>query len=587
MEDSVAIGDCGSVIPELETEKSLTAAAKHIARASGSKKNVTDDAKKILADLDTQLFNTSTVNEIKVDTPGEIEGQLNFIQEKIMSWETDQSMMRDSGLDEATQFLNATEEARKLAERLETLSLNKDDGKKELLTRARDILQIAMGRLEEEFKHHLDQNRRAFEPERMSFCLSEECGTEPGSVISLGDGSVEPLISRDSISRTSEEFIIDLVNPEVISHLRKIANLMFISGYGDECSQAYISVRRDALDECFFILKKKEVSFEDVVKLEWGSLNSQITKWVQAMKIFVSVYLPSEKRLTQLIFGEHDFFVRTNGGEILWRLRDSVMEAYLDFENAIETGVPPHPCAGGGIHDLTRYVMNYINTLNDYHETLNFLLKGLDGEDPISLSPVPSGITYDASPMALHCRSVASILECNLDDTAKLYRDPSLQHIFLMNNIHYMAQELDNLKLMHLFADDWIRKLNWKVQQRLMSYERTTWVSVLSLLMVVGPSYSVSKNLIKEKLRRFHLAFEEVYRTQTAWLIPDAALREDLHISITTKVIQAYRTFVGRYSNFITPKNVKYSFDDLENFLLDLFQGSKKSLPYRRFFFVI
>ncbi|OAY56910.1 exocyst complex component EXO70E2 [Manihot esculenta] len=649
------MGDCGSVIPELEGEEDLIAAAKHIARALGSKKNLTDNAKKILADLSSQLSNISTVDEIKVDTRGELEGQLNVIQEKIMRWETDESMIWDSGLDEATQYLNATEEARKLAERLETSSLNKDAGEKELLMRAHDILQIAMARLEEEFKHMLVQNRQPFEPEQMSFRSSEEDATELGSVISLGDGSVEESINRDNVSRTSEDFIIDLVNPEVISHLRNIANIMFISGYGHECSQAYISVRRDALDECLFILEMEKLSIEDVLKLEWASLNSKIKRWVRAMKIFVSVYLPSEKWLTEQLFvdlgtanlvcfaeaskaamlqllnfgeaisigphkpeklfplldmyevladllqdidslySEAGFGVRNDCREVLRRLGDSVKAAFLEFENAIATSVSPNPFAGGGIHHLTRYVMNYINTLTDYRETLNFLLKDRDIKDPISLSPNSSprteeenisGRTYAASSMALHFRSVASILECNLDDKAKLYKDPSLQHIFMMNNIHYMAQKVKNSELRHIFGDDWIRKRNWKFQQHAMNYERTTWSSILSLLKDEGNSGSdsVSKTLLKERFRSFYLAFEEVYRTQTSWLIPDAELREDLQISTSVKVIQAYRTFVGRQNNNISDKHIKYSADDLQNYLLDLFQGSQRSLhnPCRR-----
>ncbi|OAY60221.1 exocyst complex component EXO70E2 [Manihot esculenta] len=650
------MGDCGSVFPELEREEDLIAAAKHIARALGSKRNLTDDAKKILADLSTQLSSITTVQEDKVEAASEIEERLNFIQEKIMSWETDQSMIWDSGLDEATQYLNAAEEAGKLVERLETLSLNKDDGEKELLRRAHDILQIAMARLEEEFKYMLVQNRQPFMPEHVSFRSSEEDATDLGSVISLGDDSFEESINRDSISRASEEFIIDLVNQEVMSDLKNIANLMFLSGYDHECSQAYISVRRDALDECLFILEIEKLSIEDVLKLEWGSLNSKIKRWVRAMKIFVRVYLASEKWLTEQIFGElgtvnlvcfaeaskasmlqllnfgeavsigpHkpeklfpilDMYevladllpdidslysdeagicVRTDCREVLRRLGDSVKAAFLEFENAIAASVSPNPFAGAGIHHLTRYVMNYIRTLIDYRETLNFLLTGCDGEDPIALSPDTSPPIeeensteriYNASPVAFHFRSVASILEHNLNDKAKLYRDPSLQHIFLMNNIHYMAQKVKHSELRNILGDDWIRKHNWKFQQHAINYQRATWSSILSLLKDEGNSScdSVSKTSLKERFRSFYLAFEEVYRSQTAWIIPDPELREDLQISISVKVIQAYRTFVGRQNNHISDKHIKYSADDLQNYLLDLFQGSQKSLhnPHRR-----
>ncbi|XP_065855335.1 exocyst complex component EXO70E2-like [Euphorbia lathyris] len=669
------MGDCGYVIPELEREEDLIAAAKHISIIH------------------------ENVNEVEGIT--EIEKQLNVVQEKIMSWETDQSMIWDSSLDEATQYLNAADEARKFVEKLEALSSNnKDCREKELLQRSHDILQIAMTRLEEEFKHILLRNRQPFEPERVSFRSSAEDTIDFSSVISLGDNSVEKSINRDSVSRNSEEFIIDLVHPEVISDLRCIANLMFISKYGHECSQAYISVRRDALDECLFILEMEKLSIEDVLKLEWRSLNSKIKRWVRAMKMFVRVYLASEKYLIEQIFGDlgtvnlvcfaealkgsilqllifgdaismgphkpeklfpifdmyevladlfpdidslysddAGFCVRTDCREVLKRLGDSVktafrggrriklrgggktltiflgwldrasgdfdggqnpspishavgppLTAFHEFEMSIATSVSLNPFPGGGIHHLTRYVMNYINTLADYRETLNFLLRDENGEDPVLLSPDMSPPTEeenrnDVSPIARHFRSVASILKCNLDDKAKLYKDPSLQSIFLMNNIHYMTQKIKNSVLRHIFGDDWIRKHNRKLQQHAMNYERATWSSVLAPLKVDGNhnSDSVWKSSLKKRFRNFNLDFEEVYRTQTAWIIPDQQLREELQI-LSVKVIQAYRAFVGRYNYFISEEHIKHSADDLEMFLDDLFQGCQKSLqnPHRR-----
>ncbi|KAG6742971.1 hypothetical protein POTOM_053915 [Populus tomentosa] len=251
-----------------------------------------------------------------------------------------------------------------------------------------------------------------------------------------------------------------------------------------------------------------------------------------------------------------------------------------------------NPIAGGGIHPLTKYVMNYLNALTGYRETLNFLLKDQDGEDTMSLSPDINPSTEeenaregacDGSPLALHFRSVASILECNLDDKAKLYRDASLQHIFLMNNIHYMAQKVVNSNLQSILGDGWIRKHNWKFQQHEINYERNTWSSILAILKEEGNSNS-SRTLLKERFRNFYTAFEEVYRTQTAWSIPNAHLREDMRISTSLKVIQAYRTFVGRHTNQISDKHIKYSADDLPNYLLDLFEGSQRSLhnPHRR-----
>ncbi|KAH0969256.1 hypothetical protein GBA52_028878 [Prunus armeniaca] len=98
--------------------------------------------------------------------------------------------------------------------------------------------------------------------------------------------SVQDSLQRDSVSRASEEVVIDLVHPDVVPELRGIANLMFNCNYDQECIQAYTSIRGDALDECLSILEVQRLSIEDVLKMEWGCLNSKIRRWVWVMKIF-------------------------------------------------------------------------------------------------------------------------------------------------------------------------------------------------------------------------------------------------------------------------------------------------------------
>ncbi|KAL3526591.1 hypothetical protein ACH5RR_011247 [Cinchona calisaya] len=654
------MGGCQPTTPNLDGEENLIAAAQSIVKALETNKNLTNDARKILADLGTQLSSIARASEKKGEEEGEgeqkglceVEEQLNRVQDRVMKWEEKQSMIWDCGPDEAYEYLKAVDEACKLTESLESLNLAKDSEEDGLLQRAHDILQTAMVRLEEEFKHLLVQNRQPFEPEHMSFRSSEDDTVDDGSTVSFGDESVEDVVQRDSISRVSEEYIIELVHPDVIPDLKSIASLMFDSNYGRECSHAYVSVRKDALDDCLFILEVEKFSIEDVLKMEWNTLNSKIRRWIRAMKIFVRVYLASEKWLSDQIFGElesvslacfaesskssilqllnfgeaiaigphqpeklirildmyevladlmididtlylgdNDSSVRMECQDVLRRLADCAKATFLEFENAVATNISSNPFPGGGIHHLTRYVMNYIKTLADYGKTLDVLLKDHEKEGQVSNSPDMSPVSEvdngssegsSASPVALHFRSLLSILECNLEDKSKLYKDDSLRHIFLMNNIHYMAEKAKSFELRNILGDEWIRKHNWKFQQYAMNYERATWSSILSLLRDEGiqnpGSNSISKTLLKERLQSFYLAFEEVYKNQTGWSIPDSQLRDDLRISTSLKVIQAYRTFAGRHISYISEKHIKYNADDLENYLLDFFEGSPRSL---------
>ncbi|KAL1322817.1 hypothetical protein AAHE18_14G224900 [Arachis hypogaea] len=618
----MAVEESEPVIPELEREENLIAAARHIVKALGSNKNLTTDAKKILADLGSKLSSMSIPSEMEEGKEGEedeeeeeeeeeggvnaTEDRINVIQEKIMRWEEDQSMIWDLGPEEASDYLNAANEARRLIEKLESFNLSKDDQEYKLLQRAYSVLQTAMARLEEEFRNLLIQNRQPFEPEYVSFRSSEEDPVDENSIVSLGDESVEESLQRDSVSRAAEEHIIDLVHPGVIPDLR-----------------------RDALDECLFILEMERLSIEDVLKMEWGTLNSKIKRWIWALKIFVRVYLASERWLSDQIFGEGepvsiacfvdaskasilqllnfgeamsigphkpeklfrilDMYevladlmpdldslylddvgssVRIECHEVLKRLGDCVRVTFIEFENAIAANASTNPFIGGGIHPLTRYVMNYLRTLTDYSESLNLLLKDRDEEDAISLSPDMSpgteedskspGSPSGVSSMTLHFRSVASVLESNLEEKSLLYKEVPLQHLFLMNNLHYMAEKVKGSELRLIYGDEWIRKRNWKFQQHAMKYERASWSSILNLLKDEGihvpGTTSISKTLLRERLRSFYLGFEDVYRIQTAWLIPDVQLREDLRISISLKVLDFKLKTINK-SQQLTPMN--------------------------------
>ncbi|CAL5372274.1 unnamed protein product [Camellia sinensis] len=246
-----AMGGCKSACPLLEGDENLIDAAQRIVKALEKKKNFTDDDRKILADLGTRLSSMSKVSENKdgeSEWLSEIEEQLNAVQDKVTNWEVDQSMIWDCGSERSCKYVKMVIEARKLTEGLESLCLSRESDENGISWRAHDALQMAMVRLEEEFRHMLVQYQQAFQPELVSICSSEE-DVDENSIVSFGDDSAEGVLQRDSISRSSEEFIIDLVHLSLIPDLKCIANLMFDSNYDRECTQAFINARKDAVDD--------------------------------------------------------------------------------------------------------------------------------------------------------------------------------------------------------------------------------------------------------------------------------------------------------------------------------------------------
>jgi exocyst complex protein 7 len=424
---------------------------------------------------------------------------------------------------------------------------------------------------------------------------------------------------------------------------------MVRSGYERECFQVYSSVRREALDECLVILGVEKLSIEEVQKVEWRNLDEKMKNWVHAVKVVVGVLLSGEKRLCDSLFGDLDelkdvcfdeiakgcvmqllnfgeaIAICKRSPEKLFRILDMyealrdvfpdlqamVSDGFLigevsgvlnglgeaakgtfaEFENCIRNETSKKPVITGDVHPLPRYVMNYLKLLVDYCDPMDYLLE-ISEEDVYRFKNDfgGDGSQLEAmSPLGRQILLLMSELEYNLVEKSKLYEDNALQQVFLMNNLHYLVRKVKESDLRKVLGDDWIRKRRGQVRQYATGYLRASWSKALSCLKdegIGGSQSNASKMALKERFKSFNACFEEIYRTQTAWKVPDAQLREEMKISISEKVIPAYRSFVGRFRSQLegrhAGKYIKYTPEDLEAYLLDLFEGTPAVLHHIR-----
>ncbi|XP_027334875.1 exocyst complex component EXO70B1 [Abrus precatorius] len=447
-----------------------------------------------------------------------------------------------------------------------------------------------------------------------------------------------------------DDLFDDLVRPEAVQDLREIIDRMVRSGYERECLQVYSSVRRDALDECLVILGVEKLSIEEVQKVEWKSLDEKMKNWVQAVKVVVGVLLSGEKRLCDSLFGEldelkeicfnetakgcvmqllnfgeaiaickrspeklfrildmyealrdalpdlqdmvSDEFLIGEANGVLRGLGEAVKGTFAEFENCIRNETSKKPVMSGDVHPLLRYVMNYLKLLVDYGDPMDSLLE-IREEDLYRFQNDlgGDGARLEAmSPLARQILLLMSELECNLEEKSRLYDDNAMQQVFLMNNLYYLVRKVKDSDLRKVLGDDWIRKRRGQIRQCATGYLRAAWSKALSCLkdegIGGGSSNNASKMALKERFKSFNACFEEIYRAQTAWKVPDDQLREELRISISEKVIPAYRSFVGRFKSQLegrhAGKYIKYTPEDLEAYLSDLFEGSPAVLHHIR-----
>ncbi|KAK4256956.1 hypothetical protein QN277_006610 [Acacia crassicarpa] len=444
----------------------------------------------------------------------------------------------------------------------------------------------------------------------------------------------------------ADDVFVDLINPDGLEELKEIADRMIKSGYEQECRQVYSNTRRDALDECLAILGVERLSIEDIQRIPWDMLDEKMKKWICAVKIVVRVIFTGEKRLCDSIFEEFgdtcfkdtakgcimqllnfgeavaiirrapeklfrildmyealrdvlpdlealisDDYVMSEAEGLLTLLGEAAKGSFAEFENAVRNETSKRPVLTGGLHPMPRYVMNYMKLLVDYGDSLDSLLEVTE-ED---LERFQNKLGGDSSQLEnvspLHRRMLFSMseLEINLQEKSKLYEDGAMQYIFLMNNMYYIVKKVKDSDLRNVLGDDWVRKRRGQIRQYATAYLRASWTKALTCLKdegIGGSSSNASKNALKERFKNFNACFEDIYRIQTAWKVPDAQLREELRISISEKVLPAYRSFVGRFGSQLegrhAGKYIKYTADDLEGFLLDLFEGEPKVLHHVR-----
>ncbi|BBG98777.1 exocyst subunit exo70 family protein D1, partial [Prunus dulcis] len=565
--------------------------------------------------------------------------ELDAAERIILLWDSTASeearerMIFEGHRDEVDRYLQAVDEIQRS---MSSASLVSDDDQAKL----NSAIQIAMARLEDEFRNILLNHTSPIEPDSLTstdpsssthscsadsvsefedYSAEDDSGLTTPKASSASVGDADELLQRGDSSNTcsyrstSSIRELDLIPSDAVVDLRNIAERMIAAGYLRECIQVYGGVRKSAVDSSFRRLGIEKLSIGDVQRLQWEQLEAKIRRWIRAAKACVRIVFASEKKLCEQIFNGigtaiddacfmetvkgpaiqlfnfaeaisisrrspeklfkildlHDALmdlmpdiesvfeskssesIRIQAVEILSRLAEAARGILSEFENAVLREPSKVPVPGGTIHPLTRYVMNYISLISDYKQTLNELI-------------------------------------------SKHYKDASIAHLFMMNNVHYIVQKIKGSpELREMIGDDYLRKLTGKFRQAATSYQRATWVSVLYCLrdegLHVSGSFSsgVSKSALRERFKSFNAMFEEVHRTQATWLIPDSQLREELRISISEKLIPAYRSFLGRFRSHIEsgrhPENyIKYSVEDLETAVLDFFEGYSVSQHLRR-----
>ncbi|PKA64288.1 hypothetical protein AXF42_Ash009508 [Apostasia shenzhenica] len=473
--------------------------------------------------------------------------------------------------------------------------------------RADDLLHKCMLRLEEEFRS----------------LIGNPCGAAFDSDGEESDGDEDRIPVAPPL--TDNDFIIHSPPSGSVADLHEIAKLMAGAGFGRECAHAYGLARRNFLEEN---VSRLGIRHRDAAGASAGAdeLEGEICRWIKAVNVAFRVLFPSERRLCLRVFSglpaiaDQSFTEACRGPalqllrfadsiasgssspERLFRLLDmyetlrdviipeldglfsdqlcsaflsaqavtvrenigkAIREIFAELENLIRRD-PAKAVPGGELHPITRYVMNFLRAACSSRETLEEVLDELDAAD---VQDRPS------SPLAIQIAWIMEILQGNLESKAKIYREPALSCIFLMNNVRYMMQKVrDSSDLAILIGEEWTQRQAARERRWAADYQKGTWGKVTAVLRIDSWS-TPPEEVMRGRLKMFDVYLEDTWRTQAAWIVTDDRLRAELHAAAAAIVLPAYQRFLDLYRE----KNVRHSPQEVEARINELFEGCRES----------
>lgn len=598
-------------------------------------------------------------DHVSLDVPEFVNKFLELIEEMVTNHDSGEGKVKWNKLSEegSSSFLEAVDRISKLNNKLLEMKL---EGETHgcLINRVGSIHHRAMVYLEEEFRWLLME-------ESKNDIHDSDAGGDNNNNQKGKQEQHDRCPMPESESAKDEAADFPGYTNDVVSNLHKIAKEMISGGYEWECLEVYMNARRIALEDSLRRIGCDKHSIDDVHKMQWDALEREIGSWITAFKQCSTVHFSCERKLAEAVFSDYpsistsifsyltrgiviDFLNFCEGVSMTKRsteklfktldmyetLRDMVpkMDAlfpeecaselkkeatvtrsrlgeaviflFCDLENSIKSDTGKTPVAGGAVHPLSRYTMNYLKYACEYKDTLEQVFKEHSKIERADSTSRAHGHDYEGeatsmnqnndsekqSPFSVQLMRVMDLLDSNLEVKSKLYKDVALSSIFMMNNGRYIVQKIKGSTEIHeVMGDTWCRRRSSELRQYHKNYQRETWSKLLGCLSHEGLNVhgKVPKPVLKERLKSFNAMFEEIHKTQSTWVVSDEQLQSELRVSISAVVIPAYRSFLGRFSQVLDPgrqteKYIKFQPDDVETYIDELFDGNPMSMARRR-----
>ncbi|XP_019616762.1 PREDICTED: exocyst complex component 7-like isoform X5 [Branchiostoma belcheri] len=245
----------------------------------------------------------------------------------------------------------------------------------------------------------------------------------------------------------------------------------------------------------------------------------------------------------------------------------------------------------GTVHELTSNAMIFLQNLLEYLHTAGGMLAAQVAAGWRPVDTYPAGRDMQAAEvnerkLSIYIGKVLGALQLNLENKAKGYDDPALTAIFLLNNYHYILKTIKSsglLQVVVLQTSDIVEHYEDIIREQKRLYSKS-WSGVLRhILEISGKTVSQQRaapqmgkkfklkdkerQTIKDRFKGFNQEFDDIYRTQKGYAIPDHELRQSLRNDNKEFILPAYTAFREKYEPMQFTKNpekyIKYSAEEV------------------------
>ncbi|KAL0799367.1 hypothetical protein Bca101_054542 [Brassica carinata] len=533
---------------------------------------------------------------------------------------------------EAKNFIKGVKDLQKSMD-----SLIKENPNSENLLRAQKLMQVAMKRLQSEFYQILSMNRAHLDPETVSTYGEErhesrlagdsiveveevsknstkelksiaECMIAAGyakecasTYKSFRKSIVDEGIFRLGVEKVSSSKVKKMPSEVVEKKMRTWIDAVNVSmktlfngekTLCDEVFEGSVSLR----ESCFRDISKEGalllLGFPETVAVR-DKKNPNPKKIFTLLDMYGTI--TDNLPVIESIFSFQSVSsVRSQALSSLNRLSESILSHLVDFESEIRKDSSKTVVPGGGVHPMTISAMDHLSRLAEYSIPLtNIIVKGSSSSAKTLLPKSYFNVSESdhGSEVRVRFAWMVLVLLCKIDGKAEMYKDFSVQYLFLANNLQHVASRARSTSLKHILGDEWIVRHFEKVGQFARSYQRIAWEPLASMC----PPKTVqemSPEEAKMQLETFNECFESTCESQSTCVVADPKLLEEMRASIVGKLLPAYRDFYNAHANSVAGTeggwNVRYTPDDVAKYLSsELFSGKgvlQKSCAFRTSF---